>query len=184
MRERERAENSAVTSGGSGPEDGVKSWATLFAFASSARSLLLGDPGRSAWSGGGGVWSLWTVWSTGVGVAMLGWWSGERKSGLVVCVLKTVCGRPLLRPPEVCMRNVLRVYRPANTRPEYEDMAADQSCCGRKRRAGREDLNMFSQDLNPLRSLISQNQFKELQMKLPIVLFTSSCLFIGSVQSG
>lgn len=66
------AENSAVTSGVSGPEDGAKpAPTTLLLFASSARSLVVGDPGVSAWSGGGD-WSLWTVWSTGLGVAMLG----------------------------------------------------------------------------------------------------------------
>lgn len=74
------AENSAVTSGVSWPEDGAKSLLTaLSLFASSARSLVVGDPGVTAWSGEGD-WSLWTVWSTGVGVAILG-------------VLQTVCGR-------------------------------------------------------------------------------------------
>lgn len=71
-REREMAESSAVTPGVSGPVDGAESPLTtlLSPSASSARSLVYGDPGGSAWSGR--VWSLWTVWSTGVGVAMLG----------------------------------------------------------------------------------------------------------------
>lgn len=68
--ERERVENSAVASGVSGPEDGAKpSLATLLSLASPARSSVWGDPGGSAWSGGSR--SLWTGWSTEVGVAML-----------------------------------------------------------------------------------------------------------------